>query len=90
MLYALVQLSYRILKFQLGRLVRVMLLGVVADHPAMVKVSGFADHNHNVCPCTKCKEKKDSLYAAKALKGGTVDRGDACLKRDARVEDAKA
>ena len=48
-----------------------ILLGVVADHPAMVKVSGFADHNHNVCPCTKCKEKKDSLYAAKALKGGT-------------------
>ncbi|EJU04200.1 hypothetical protein DACRYDRAFT_14360 [Dacryopinax primogenitus] len=37
-----------------GRHVRVVILAVVCHHPAMVKLSGFADHSHRMLPCTQC------------------------------------
>jgi hypothetical protein len=49
----------------------VMLVGIVADHPAMVKMAGFADKGHNEAPCSKCTVKKENMFSDKALHGGT-------------------
>lgn len=35
-----------------GIRLRVALVGIIADHPAMCKLCGFADHSHNEAPCT--------------------------------------
>ncbi|EJD38133.1 hypothetical protein AURDEDRAFT_172768 [Auricularia subglabra TFB-10046 SS5] len=42
-------------KYPNGRRVRVALVAVVCDHPAMCRMCGFADKAHKVAPCTKCK-----------------------------------
>ncbi|KAG1751089.1 hypothetical protein EDB19DRAFT_1271823 [Suillus lakei] len=51
-----------------GRRVRVVLLGVVCDHPAMCKLSGFADHSHNNAPCSKCHVSQDDLFSDESLR----------------------
>ncbi|KAJ7022843.1 hypothetical protein C8F04DRAFT_897927, partial [Mycena alexandri] len=38
-----------------GRRVRVILVAVCCDHPAMCKAGGFADHKSNNWPCTCCE-----------------------------------
>ncbi|KIJ06468.1 hypothetical protein PAXINDRAFT_91930 [Paxillus involutus ATCC 200175] len=53
-----------------GRRVRVVLLGVICDHPAMCKMCGFADHGHNVAPCPKCKVTKEELFSDESLRNG--------------------
>lgn len=53
-----------------GIIVRVALVGIIADHPAMCKLCGFADHSHNVAPCTKCTVPQDKLFSDKALRNG--------------------
>ena len=53
-----------------GRLVRVILLGVIADHPAMVKVCGLADHGHCAAPCHKCEADRELLFTVQGLKNG--------------------
>ncbi|KIJ09902.1 hypothetical protein PAXINDRAFT_86800, partial [Paxillus involutus ATCC 200175] len=50
-----------------GRRVRVVLLGVICDHPAMCKMCGFADHGHNEAPCPKCKVTKQDLFSDESL-----------------------
>lgn len=45
-----------------GRRVRVALLAVVCDHPAMCKMGGFADHGHNEAPCNKCHIDQASIF----------------------------
>src|SRR5882762_5837919 len=55
----------------LGRLVRVILLAIICDHPAMCKVSGFADHAHNMAPCTKCEVTQAELFSEESLHNGT-------------------
>jgi hypothetical protein len=50
--------------------VRVILLAIVCDHPAMCKVSGFADHAHNAAPCTKCEVTQAELFSEKSLANG--------------------
>src|SRR5882762_6349948 len=59
------------LTLKLGRLVRVILLAIICDHPAMCKVSGFADHAHNMAPCTKCEVTQAELFSEKSLRNGT-------------------
>ncbi|TFK52768.1 hypothetical protein OE88DRAFT_1296612 [Heliocybe sulcata] len=51
-----------------GRLVRVFLLAIVADHPAMCKLCGFADHRHKEAPCTKCHVPHDELFSEESLR----------------------
>ncbi|KIK81198.1 hypothetical protein PAXRUDRAFT_35943 [Paxillus rubicundulus Ve08.2h10] len=50
------------------RLVRVMLLGVICDHPAMCKMSGFADHGHTTAPCLKCYVDQDHIFSNASLR----------------------
>ncbi|KIJ57838.1 hypothetical protein HYDPIDRAFT_171515, partial [Hydnomerulius pinastri MD-312] len=50
-----------------GRRVRVVLLGVICDHPAMCKMCGFADHGHKNAPCPKCKVSKEKLFSDESL-----------------------
>ena len=50
----------------------VVAAGVVADHPCMCKLSGLADHAHNVAPCTNCKATKANMFSDDALKNGTL------------------
>ena len=49
---------------------RVILLAIICDHPAMCKVSGFADHAHNEAPCTKCEVTQAELFSEKSLTNG--------------------
>ncbi|KAG2742653.1 hypothetical protein P692DRAFT_20879248 [Suillus brevipes Sb2] len=51
-----------------GRRVRLILLGVVCDHPAMCKLSGFADHSHNTAPCSKCTVSQEDLFSDQSLR----------------------
>ncbi|KAG1908158.1 uncharacterized protein F5891DRAFT_1179677 [Suillus fuscotomentosus] len=51
-----------------GRRVRVVLLGVVCDHPAMCKMCGFADHSHKNSLCPKCKVTQDELFSDESLR----------------------
>jgi hypothetical protein len=53
-----------------GQRVQVVLLGVVCDHPAMCKLSGFADHSHNNAPCSKCHISQDDMFSDESLRNG--------------------
>lgn len=55
-----------------GRRLRAALVGIVCDHPAMCKMSGFAEKNHNAAPCTKCKVRLEEMFTDAALKRGTI------------------
>ena len=70
----------------LGRLVRVILLGVIADHPAMVKVCGFPDHSHRTFPCTKCTVNRDEMFSSESLKNGTLNISLSCTINDAYIQ----
>jgi len=52
-----------------GQLVRVTLLGIICDHPAMCKMCGFADKLHNEVPCTKCVVPFVHLFNDECLQG---------------------
>ena len=39
-----------------------LLIAVCCDHPAMCKVSGFADHKHKRHFCSKCHIRHTELY----------------------------
>ena len=51
-----------------GRLVKVILLGIICDHPAMCKMSRFSDHSHNQAPCTKCTITQEELFSECSLR----------------------
>jgi hypothetical protein len=50
--------------------VRVALVAIIADHPAMCKLCGFADKNHNAFPCPKCKVSQADFFSDKSLRNG--------------------
>lgn len=50
-----------------GRLVRVALVAICSDHPAMCKCMGCADHNHNNAPCHKCLATKAGFFTDAGL-----------------------
>jgi hypothetical protein len=51
---------------------RVALVAIIADHPAMCKICGFADHRHNAAPCPKCTVSHGELFSLKSLRNGNV------------------
>ncbi|GBE85372.1 hypothetical protein SCP_0705590 [Sparassis crispa] len=53
-----------------GIRVRVTLVAVVCDHPAMCKVSSFADKNHTEVPCTKCNVQQEDFFSDAGLSNG--------------------
>jgi hypothetical protein len=53
-----------------GIRVRVALVTIIADHPAMCKLGGFADHGHNTLPCPKCTVTREPLFSRKSLRNG--------------------
>ncbi|GBE87456.1 hypothetical protein SCP_1101320 [Sparassis crispa] len=55
-------------RFPKGHCVRVFLLAIICDHPAMCKMGGFAEKNHKVAPCPKCKVPLSELFSEKSLK----------------------
>ncbi|KAJ7443281.1 hypothetical protein FB451DRAFT_1190185 [Mycena latifolia] len=55
-----------------GIRLRVALVGISADHPAMCKLCGFADHSHNEAPCTKCKVPRHEMFTNKSLRNGKI------------------
>lgn len=70
----------------LGRCVRVMLLAVCCDHPALCKSCGFAEHNHNLHFCTKCLCPRSDLSTPA---GVTIDCMSACLPNFFNADPAK-
>jgi hypothetical protein len=57
-----------------GRLVRVALVAVICDHPAMCKIAGFADKNHLSAPDTKCTVSQNDLFSDAALRNGKYQK----------------
>jgi hypothetical protein len=51
-----------------GRRVRVILVAVCCDHPAMCKVGGFSDHKASNFPCTRCEISHKDIQTAAGLK----------------------
>ncbi|KDQ05579.1 hypothetical protein BOTBODRAFT_182420 [Botryobasidium botryosum FD-172 SS1] len=73
-----------------GRLVRAVLIGIICDHPAMCKMSGFADKGHLSVPCTYCKVTKDDLKSDAGLSNGFPARdGDEHKRRVFEYRDLK-
>jgi hypothetical protein len=54
----------------IGIRVRVALVAIIADHPALCKLCGFADHSHNNAPCTKCCVSRENIFTDKSLRNG--------------------
>ncbi|KAF7346894.1 hypothetical protein MVEN_01441600 [Mycena venus] len=69
-----------------GIRLRVALIAIIADHPAMCKLCGFADHRHNEAPCTKCEVPRDERFSEKALRNGDEHRK-LCFKYSALTTD---
>ncbi len=59
----------------LGQLVRVYLLAVITDHPAMCKIGGFADHGHGARPCSKCNISQAESRKNNSLCNGEIFNG---------------
>ncbi|KAF7367179.1 hypothetical protein MSAN_00977800 [Mycena sanguinolenta] len=57
-----------------GIRVRVALIGIIADHPAMCKLCGFADHGHTEAPCTKCEVSRGERFTEMALRNEYAPR----------------
>jgi hypothetical protein len=55
-----------------GILVRVALVAIIADHPAMCKLCGFADHSHKATPCPKCTVTRAEIFTQESLENGLV------------------
>ncbi|KZV63255.1 hypothetical protein PENSPDRAFT_758090 [Peniophora sp. CONT] len=53
--------------------VRVALLGIVCDHPALCKMGGFADHGSKNAPCTKCTVSHADMHNEDNLSGESPD-----------------
>ncbi|CAK5262381.1 unnamed protein product [Mycena citricolor] len=67
-------ITVTVLGFPNGFRVRVALISIIADHPAMCKICGFADHGHKIVPCPKCKVPKADMFTGKSLKNGFQKR----------------
>jgi hypothetical protein len=63
---------YAVCDYATGRLLRVILLALVCDHPAMCKIAGFADHAHKAAPCPKCKVTQANLFSEASMRNGIV------------------
>ncbi len=52
----------------LGRRVRVTLIAVCCDHPALCRLCGFADHNTVNFFCPRCEIKQEDLLTPNGVK----------------------
>lgn len=57
-----------------GRRVRVALVAVCCDHPAMCRISGFADHRKESMFCTRCQLTHSELHTTAAMRDSGVPR----------------
>jgi hypothetical protein len=71
-------------EYPAGRRVRVILIAVCCDHPALCRVCGFGDHNHKASFCTKCKIKHNELRTEQSMTGGFEPRNGKEHCRNAR------
>ncbi|KAJ7470860.1 hypothetical protein FB451DRAFT_1472522 [Mycena latifolia] len=55
-------------KYPHGRRVRVILVAICCDHPAMCKMGGFSDHKANKFPCSRCEIPHDEIKTPAGLK----------------------
>jgi hypothetical protein len=69
---AVVLFNYFLSHHRPGKRVRVALVLIIADHPAMCKLCGFADHSHNAAPCTKCGVSQDEFFTEESLRNGNT------------------
>ena len=53
--------------FSIGRRVRVAIIAICCDHPAMCRACGFADHNHARAPCPKRKATRNEMQTPEGL-----------------------
>ncbi|EJU01060.1 hypothetical protein DACRYDRAFT_53366, partial [Dacryopinax primogenitus] len=54
-------IKVRTLSWPQGRLVCVAVVGLICDHPALCKVTGFAEHASTMWPCTKCDIQRSEI-----------------------------
>src|SRR5258706_1294513 len=59
-----------------GRRIRVAVICVSCDHPALCKLAGFAEHSSKAHLCHVCKCKREAIGSAESLCGG---KGCTCL-----------
>ena len=57
-------------KFPQGRLVRIILIAVCCDHPALCRVCGFGDHRKEEGFCSRCKISHKDLKTEAAMRNG--------------------
>ncbi|KAL4259480.1 hypothetical protein AB1N83_007669 [Pleurotus pulmonarius] len=82
-------------KYPQGRRIRVILLAIVCDHPAMCKVIGCADHGHKRAPCLKCHVTKEEMFTEKSLQNqfekrdGEIYRQQCFQYRDLATQEEK-
>lgn len=62
------------------------LVGIIADHPAMCKLCGFADHSHHEAPCTKCTVPRHEMFTQKSLKNREFENGHVIVDSDNSLE----
>lgn len=53
----------------IGRRVRVALIGIICDHPALCKMVGCADKKHNRSPCPVCTIGAEDLHSDNSIVG---------------------
>ncbi|KZT56347.1 hypothetical protein CALCODRAFT_435919, partial [Calocera cornea HHB12733] len=71
-----------------GRLVRVALVAIVCDHPALCKMSGFGDQAHAARPCTQCEiRRKDIPIRGWDAEGIPLRNGELHKRRAAQMYD---
>jgi hypothetical protein len=57
-------------RFPNGRRVRIILIAVCCDHPAMCRVCGFGDHRKEEGFCSRCKISHKDLRTEAAMTNG--------------------
>ncbi|KAJ7036197.1 hypothetical protein C8F04DRAFT_1036865 [Mycena alexandri] len=72
-----------------GRRVRVILVAVCCDHPAMCKAGGFADHKSNNWPCTCCEISHKDIQTPAGLKVDAFPARDGQQHREEAAKYAK-
>ncbi|KAJ7712854.1 hypothetical protein B0H16DRAFT_1811810 [Mycena metata] len=76
-------------KYPQGRRVRIILIAVCCDHPAMCVCGGFSDHRSKKFPCTRCNITHDDIQTAAGMKVDAFTARDGEQHRRESAEYAK-
>ena len=60
-------ISFNLNLLSIGRRIRVVIIAICCDHPAMCRACGFADHNHARAPCPKRKATRNEMQTPEGL-----------------------